>query len=99
MELRSFSIRIPVELADKIEAIAKEEGRSLNNVIFDALNEGVEYYKATREAWRIAKDVIKKRIISASGSPVTIDEIKKVLATEDTLKDSNFEINQETGSG
>ena len=39
---KMFSLRLPSDLREKLEALAEKEGRSLSNLIIKILKEGVE---------------------------------------------------------
>lgn len=41
----NFTIRLPEDLRSKLEEIAKDDGRSLSNLIIKFLREGVKNYE------------------------------------------------------
>lgn len=44
----NFTIRLPEELREELELIAKEDGRTLSNLIIKFLREGISNYGKTK---------------------------------------------------
>lgn len=83
MDYRQISVRIPLDLMERIEQLAKRNRCSINQMIVWLIPQGVETFLLKEEYDRL-KEKERDRYVNS-----------RLL----NLKDDNFEINQETGSG
>lgn len=60
MTAKQTTVRLPVELADEAEAIARVRGTSVNAVIIDALSAEVERVRADKDFTTRAKKLLAR---------------------------------------
>jgi len=57
---KQTTVRLPEELADQAEAVARVQGRSVNSLIVDSLAAEVERVRADKEFTKRARQLIER---------------------------------------
>ena len=60
MTPRQTTVRLPTELADQAEAVARVQGKSVNALIVDALQAEVDRVRSDKEFTKRAKKLIER---------------------------------------